>query len=118
LKKQRQRESGPNQIAWMEVALQILRGTRLGWDEKIGIMALISGYVRHSSLLSQDLRRGFAGAGVDKAERRLWRDGDEAMESTHQNDGTAPGGIDLPCLWCRRFTCSSPGGALILHRRE
>lgn len=50
--------SGPNQIAWMEVALAVLRETGLGWAEKIGIMNLISGYVRHSALLSQDLLQG------------------------------------------------------------
>jgi len=35
--------SGPNQIAWMETALHILRGTRLDWSEKVGMLLLVSG---------------------------------------------------------------------------
>jgi AcrR family transcriptional regulator len=60
--------AGPNQIAWMETALRILRGTGLDWAEKVGIMILISGYVRHETLLSQDLERGRDRTGIDKAQ--------------------------------------------------
>jgi AcrR family transcriptional regulator len=59
--------SGPNQIAWMETALRLLRGTGLDWAEKVGIMTLVGGYVRHATLLSQDLERGRAGTGIDQA---------------------------------------------------
>jgi AcrR family transcriptional regulator len=60
--------AGPNQIAWMEIALRILSGTGLGWAEKVGIMTLISGYVQHQTQLSQDLERGRDGTGLGKAE--------------------------------------------------
>jgi AcrR family transcriptional regulator len=60
--------AGPNQIAWLETALRILRDTGLGWAEKVGIMTLISGYVRHMTLLSQDLERGRDGTGLDQAQ--------------------------------------------------
>lgn len=60
--------AGPNEIAWMETALRILRDTGLGWAEKVGIMNLISGYVRYMTLLSQDLERGREGTGLDQAQ--------------------------------------------------
>ena len=59
---------GPNAVAWMETGLRILRGTGLGWAEKLGLLTLISGYVRQTSLLSQDLERGRTGAGLDEAQ--------------------------------------------------
>ncbi|WP_433433511.1 TetR/AcrR family transcriptional regulator [Nonomuraea sp. CA-141351] len=47
--------SGPNQIAWMEVALAIMSRTRLDWAHKVGVLSLIGGYVvqavrQHSEL--------------------------------------------------------------------
>jgi AcrR family transcriptional regulator len=60
--------SGPNQIAWMEAALQILRGTGLDWAEKLGIMSLVSMYVLQSTFLSQDLEHGRKGSGMNQAE--------------------------------------------------
>ena len=47
---------GPNQIAWMEEALRLLRETGLGWAEKVGVLTLLAGYVRQTSLLVQDLQ--------------------------------------------------------------
>ena len=61
---------GPNAVAWMEAGLRILRGTGLDWAEKLGLMTLISGYVRQASLLSQDLERGRSGSGLDRRRRR------------------------------------------------
>ncbi len=60
--------AGPNQIAWMESALRILRGTALGWAEKVRILMVVSGYVRQATLQSQDLARVWDGIGIDKAE--------------------------------------------------
>jgi AcrR family transcriptional regulator len=60
--------SGPNQIAWMEAALKILRGTGLDWAEKLGIMSLISMYVLQSTFLSQDLEHGRKGSGMNQTE--------------------------------------------------
>ena len=50
--------SGPNQIAWLERGLEALADTRLGWDEKARAVTLLSGYVRHSIQLTQDLEEG------------------------------------------------------------
>ncbi|MCI2423353.1 TetR/AcrR family transcriptional regulator [Saccharopolyspora sp. K220] len=58
---------GPNQISWMEAALRIMRATKLDWAQKIGVVMLISGYVRHTTLLSEELETGRA-AGVDEPE--------------------------------------------------
>ena len=58
--------AGPNQIAWMEAALRILRGTGLHWAEKVGILTLLSMYVRQMSILSQELEHGREGTGLDQ----------------------------------------------------
>jgi AcrR family transcriptional regulator len=60
--------SGPNQVAWMEAGLQILRGTGLDWAEKVGVLTLVSMYVLQMSLLSQDLEHGRKGTGINQAE--------------------------------------------------
>jgi AcrR family transcriptional regulator len=54
--------SGPNALAWMEAALVALRDTGLGPAAKVRILGLISGYVRQSSTLTQDLAAGRAPA--------------------------------------------------------
>lgn len=51
---------GPNQVGWMEDALRALRGTGLHWGEKLGVLMLVSGYVRQSALLEADLAGGEA----------------------------------------------------------
>jgi AcrR family transcriptional regulator len=51
---------GPNQVGWMEAALGALRGTGLHWGEKLGMLMLVSGYVRQSALLEADLAGGEA----------------------------------------------------------
>ena len=61
------RPSGPNEIAWVDAALRVLRGTGLDWAEKVGILTLISGFVRHDTQLSQDLTRGRDATKLDKA---------------------------------------------------
>lgn len=50
--------SGPNQIAWLERGLAALASTRLTWERKIRAVNLLSGFVRQSNLLSQDLHEG------------------------------------------------------------
>ncbi|MEU4544714.1 TetR/AcrR family transcriptional regulator [Nonomuraea dietziae] len=65
--------SGPNQIAWMEVALAIMSRTRLDWAHKVGVLSLIGGYVvqrvrQHSELAaSRDETQGQADAERDHA---------------------------------------------------
>ncbi|MGP4021280.1 TetR/AcrR family transcriptional regulator [Saccharopolyspora sp. 5N708] len=58
---------GPNQISWLEAALRVLRTTELDWAQKIGVVMLISGYVRYTTVLSEELETGRA-AGVDEPE--------------------------------------------------
>jgi AcrR family transcriptional regulator len=60
--------AGPNQIAWLEAGLRTLRDTGLDWAEKVGVLTLISGYVRHMSLLSEELAHGRVGTGLDQAQ--------------------------------------------------
>ena len=50
--------AGPRQVAWMEAGLQAVAGTRLDWADRIGVLMLIGGYVRHATLLAQDLGGG------------------------------------------------------------
>ena len=50
--------SGPNQIAWLERGFDQLADTGLDWGDKIMVLTLLSGFVRHSALLAQDLEEG------------------------------------------------------------
>ncbi|MFD4366406.1 TetR/AcrR family transcriptional regulator [Rhodococcus sp. NPDC058521] len=50
--------TGPNQLAWLERALTVIADTDLDWAEKVGYVMLLSGYVRQSILLTQDLSEG------------------------------------------------------------
>ncbi|MEU8301890.1 TetR/AcrR family transcriptional regulator [Micromonospora sp. NPDC048909] len=58
--------SGPNAISWMDVCLRALRGTGLDWGTKVGIMTLLSGYVRSAAQLAGDLAEGRRGSGLDQ----------------------------------------------------
>jgi AcrR family transcriptional regulator len=97
--------AGPNQVAWMESGLRVLRGTRLEAGEKLGLMMLINGYVRQTTLLSQDLERGRAATGLDEAQvaRRYGRSLARLIDSTRFPETarllasgvfeTSPGGV-------------------------
>ncbi|MGH3352735.1 MAG: TetR/AcrR family transcriptional regulator [Nocardioides sp.] len=50
--------SGPRQLAWLEQILATMAATRLDWGEKMVAVMLLSGYVRQSVLLTQDLTTG------------------------------------------------------------
>lgn len=50
--------SGPHQIAWMERALAALADTEVEWGDKLVAIGLLSGYVRQSVLLTEDLSAG------------------------------------------------------------
>jgi AcrR family transcriptional regulator len=60
--------AGPRQIAWIDAALHVLRGTALDWGQKVGGLLLVSGYVRNAALLAEDLERGRLKSGIAKAE--------------------------------------------------
>ncbi len=52
--------SGPNQMAWLERGLAAMTETGLGADRKLMVIGLLSGYVRHSAILAQELDEGQA----------------------------------------------------------
>ncbi|WP_190818866.1 TetR/AcrR family transcriptional regulator [Saccharopolyspora pogona] len=62
--------TGPNQIAWLETALRVLRPTKLDWPQKMGVIMLLSGYVRHSTELSEELETGRGDIDEPEATRR------------------------------------------------
>jgi AcrR family transcriptional regulator len=59
---------GPNAIGWMDALLRVFRDTGLGWATKVGILNVLSGYVRQASVLAQQLEEGRRGAGLDQAQ--------------------------------------------------
>ncbi|GGQ45148.1 AcrR family transcriptional regulator [Actinomadura coerulea] len=59
--------SGPNQIAWMEVALAAMSGTGLDWVDKVSVLSLIGGYVVQSVRQHSDLAEG-RGEGREQAD--------------------------------------------------
>ena len=50
--------SGPRQLGWLEQTLATLSTTGLDWGEKMTAVMLLSGHVRQSVLLTQDLTTG------------------------------------------------------------
>ncbi|MEV6367504.1 TetR/AcrR family transcriptional regulator [Micromonospora musae] len=58
--------SGPNAISWMDACLTALRDTALDWGAKVGILTLLSGYVRNSSQLRVDMAEGRRESGLDQ----------------------------------------------------
>jgi AcrR family transcriptional regulator len=60
--------SGPNAIAWLDAGLRVLRDTGLDWGAKLGVLTVLSGYVRSSALQSQELAAGRNSSGRDAAE--------------------------------------------------
>ncbi|MGO1435398.1 MAG: TetR/AcrR family transcriptional regulator [Canibacter sp.] len=50
--------SGPNQIAWLERGFAQLTSTELDWNEKLTALTLLSGFVRHTALLADELKEG------------------------------------------------------------
>lgn len=50
--------SGPHQIAWLERGFEQLASTQLSWDAKLTALTLLSGFVRQSALLQQELEEG------------------------------------------------------------
>lgn len=47
--------SGPHTIGWMDAGLTALRSTVLSWAEKVSVITVVSGYVRHAELMGQQL---------------------------------------------------------------
>ncbi|MFC3994638.1 TetR/AcrR family transcriptional regulator [Nocardiopsis sediminis] len=60
--------SGPNAVAWLDAGLRALRGTGLGWGDKVGIVSVLSGYVRTMSSMARQMEEGRRGTGLDQAQ--------------------------------------------------
>ena len=60
--------TGPHATAWLDAGLRVLRGTGLDWGAKLGVLTVLSGYVRSSARQSLELAAGRAGTGRDAAE--------------------------------------------------
>jgi AcrR family transcriptional regulator len=55
---------GPNNVAWLEAALQALTGTPLSEQEKLSTVLLISGFVRNEATLTADIAASAGGEAV------------------------------------------------------
>ncbi|MFC4563496.1 TetR/AcrR family transcriptional regulator [Nocardiopsis mangrovi] len=60
--------SGPNAVAWLDAGLRVLRDTGLGWGDKVGIVSVLSGYVRTMSSMARQMEEGRRGTGLDQAQ--------------------------------------------------
>lgn len=62
--------SGPHQIAWLELGLEHLSATGLDWGDQLMTLTTLSGFVRQSALLQQELEEGREpGQGQSASER-------------------------------------------------
>jgi AcrR family transcriptional regulator len=55
---------GPNNVAWLDSALQSLVGTPLPEQQKLSTVLLVSGFVRNDAILTADLAASSAGGPV------------------------------------------------------
>lgn len=62
---------GPHSVAWMNLALALLRPTTLGWAEKLAVVGLLGGYVDQAARLAISLAQ--SGAGTPAAEASYGR---------------------------------------------
>lgn len=53
----------PRMVAWWESGLVALEGTRLDWGEKLSVILMVNGYVRHEATLMADLAAAVAASG-------------------------------------------------------
>lgn len=76
--------SGPHQIAWLEHGFSHLADTSLDWGDKLGALSLLSGFVRQSALLSEELAAGRPpGQPQADGEREYGRVLRELVDSAH-----------------------------------
>ncbi|WP_233162939.1 TetR/AcrR family transcriptional regulator [Glycomyces salinus] len=59
--------SGPNGIAWFDAGLRAMRSTPLDWQARVGVIMLVSGYVKSAAQLARGLAAGREGTGMDQA---------------------------------------------------
>ncbi|MFI6042710.1 TetR/AcrR family transcriptional regulator [Nocardia sp. NPDC051321] len=60
--------SGPGTIGWMDAGLRALRPAGLDIGAKVGVVMVVSGYVRQADLLAQQLEQGRRATGLDESE--------------------------------------------------
>ncbi|MFI8952335.1 TetR/AcrR family transcriptional regulator [Streptomyces sp. NPDC053750] len=67
--------ASPQSVAWMEYGLTTLDGTGLDEGSKLGVIMLVSGYVRNEAMLMSDLDAAHTASGrtPDEAMRRYQR---------------------------------------------
>ncbi|MGW8667510.1 TetR/AcrR family transcriptional regulator [Streptomyces niveus] len=53
----------PRMVAWWEWGLVALEGTRLDWGEKLSVILMVNGYVRHEATLMADLAAAVSASG-------------------------------------------------------
>lgn len=59
---------GPGAIGWMDAGLRALRPTGLDAGTKVGVVMVVSGYVRQADLLAQQLEQGRRATGLDESQ--------------------------------------------------
>ena len=57
---------GPNAVGWMDAGLRALRVTGADWGTKIGVITVVSGYVRQGFLMASQLEAGRRAADLDE----------------------------------------------------
>lgn len=62
---------GPHSVAWMNLALALLRPTTLDWGEKLAVVGLLGGYVDQAARLATGLAQ--SGSGTPEAEAQYAR---------------------------------------------
>ena len=78
---------GPNNIRWMECALQAMLGTDLTPDDMIGVLIILTGYVRSEAAQELALQQGARTTGVEPEE---WGRVYAEMLRRVVNDGSHP----------------------------
>ncbi|MFI0356352.1 TetR/AcrR family transcriptional regulator [Actinomadura sp. 9N407] len=56
----------PNNVAWMEAGMACMRGTGLDGGTRLSVLTLLTGYVRHTATLIDDLGRALRAAGTSE----------------------------------------------------
>ncbi|WP_433685607.1 TetR/AcrR family transcriptional regulator [Nocardia sp. CA-119907] len=59
---------GPNAIGWMDAGLRCLRDTDLDWAAQVGVITVVSGYVRQAFVLARELEAGSRAAGLEQTQ--------------------------------------------------
>lgn len=64
--------SGPHQIAWLEQGFERLSSTDLDWSDQLMALTTLSGFVRQSALLQQELEEGREPGQAQSASERAY----------------------------------------------